>query len=455
MSKYFYQRKTSIFGSFFDRYFAQYLGKFFPKIFNKYEYRRITNGTEEMLNSGDNPLVSFKNIDIIYGSGRQKNKVIHDLSFNIYDGEVLSFVGESGSGKSTTGSALAGLVSHHFGQIKIGDLILPQNKSDIRGQILTSLVKTVQMIFQDPLSSLNPYKNIYTVVTEGIDNLEIKNKGAIKNIFFQNFLESTFYQISRILKQNSSLDQQQASYLKQSFSQKIATSIEEGSKFLFSELANFLQEQNALDLEIKTLLEEKHKEFIANQDKSTSKLKRQLVVELLASVGLDESVLDRFPLEFSGGQQQRIGICRALLVRPKILIADEPISALDVSIQAQIINIFKDLKEKYNLTILFISHDLRMVEYISDRIAVVHRGRLLEIGPTQEIINNFLHPYTKSLIEAIPTIESNRESLVGYIYNPQVHNYTTENQPHWINLGNNHFILATEEEVAKWQKGEY
>lgn len=455
MSKYFYQRKTSIFGSFFDKYFAQYLGKYFPKIFNKYEYRRITDGTEEMLNNGDAPLVSFKNIDIIYGHGRQKNKVIHDLSFNIYDGEVLSFVGESGSGKSTTGSALAGLVSHHFGQIKIGDLILPQNKSEIRGELLTSLVKTVQMIFQDPLSSLNPYKNIYTVVTEGIDNLELKNKGAIKKLFFQNFLESTFYQISKILKEKSSLSDQQITDLKQLFSKEISIDIEQGSRFLFKSLQDLLKSKNSFDIEIKNLLEQKNKEFIDNQDKNTSQLKRQLVVELLASVGLDESVLDRFPLEFSGGQQQRIGICRALLVRPKILIADEPISALDVSIQAQIINIFKDLKEKYNLTILFISHDLRMVEYISDRIAVVHRGRLLEIGPTQEIMNNFLHPYTKSLIEAIPTIESNRESLVGYVYNLQVHNYTKDTQPHWINLGNNHFILATEQEVAKWQKGEY
>lgn len=176
---------------------------------------------------------------------------------------------------------------------------------------------------------------------------------------------------------------------------------------------------------------------------------------MLKSVGLDESVLKRFPLEFSGGQQQRIGISRALVLRPKLLIADEPISALDVSIQAQVINIFKDLKQKYNLTILFISHDLRMVEYISDRIAVINKGKLLEIGPTKEIMQNFLHPYTKSLMEAIPAIDSTSKSLLGYVYDPQIHEYSEDNQPEWVNLGNNHFVLATKDEVSQWKKGVY
>ncbi len=154
-----------------------------------------------------------------------------------------------------------------------------------------------------------------------------------------------------------------------------------------------------------------------------------MVIDILKQVGLDDTVLGRFPLEFSGGQQQRLGICRAVVLRPKLLIADEPISALDVSIQAQVINIFNELKEKYHLTILFIAHDLRMVEYISDRIAVINRGTLLEIGPTDEIINNPYHPYTKSLLDAVPSIEKEKGSLMGNIYDHKIHNYTEDYQP--------------------------
>ncbi|SFW05742.1 peptide ABC transporter ATP-binding protein [Chlamydia abortus] len=150
---------------------------------------------------------------------------------------------------------------------------------------------------------------------------------------------------------------------------------------------------------------------------------------MLKGVGFDESVLGRFPLEFSGGQQQRLGICRSIILKPKILIADEPISALDVSIQAQVINIFNEFKEKFNLTILFIAHDLRMVEYISDRIAVINKGTLLEIGKTKEIIHNPVHPYTKSLLDAIPSIEAKKGSLLGYQYDTNIHTYDENNQP--------------------------
>ncbi|WP_434337133.1 ABC transporter ATP-binding protein [Mesomycoplasma conjunctivae] len=436
MKKYFYQEKKTLFGNS--------------------SYRLLTPGTLEMLNSdGREPLVSFQNVDVTYGSGAKKNKVIHDLSFNIYDGEVLSFVGESGSGKSTTGSALAGLVSHSHGQIKIGDLVLPQNKNKIKGKLLQKLVGSVQMIFQDPLSSLNPFKNIFAVVSEGIDNLEAQQKGAIKKIFFDNYNETSFYNIVSMLKKNQQINDEQYQSLKSFYQQIYEQNHSSVSHFLYDHIYSYLNSMGIQYPPIFFYLQQRVDELKKLENATTNQLKYQLVLELLASVGLDSSILKRFPLEFSGGQQQRIGISRALILKPKILIADEPISALDVSIQAQIINIFKDLKEKYNLTILFISHDLRMVEYISDRIAVINRGRLLEIGPTKEIINNFVHPYTKSLIEAIPTIESQGGSLLGYVYNPAMHNYDENNQPEWLNLGNNHFVLATKEELRRWKSGDY
>ncbi|MCP9306541.1 ABC transporter ATP-binding protein [Mesomycoplasma ovipneumoniae] len=424
---------------------------FFGKIVRQ-TWRQLTPGVKKMLeSSGEKPIVSFENVDITYGTGNRKNKVIHDISFNIYEGEVLSFVGESGSGKSTTGSALAGLVPRSFGKITINNLELPKNTRKIRAKILDELVSNVQMIFQDPLSSLNPYKNIYDVVTEGIVNLEQRKKGSIKQLFSQHYYQNTFENLVKILK-SQKIPQNLINQISDQF-YKNTTQISVSD--LFANLINYLKKISSIHPNIVDFIQKKSL-FLKNfLEKPTKDVTYKYVTDMLASIGLDSSVLSRFPLEFSGGQQQRIGICRALLLRPKILVADEPISALDVSIQAQIINIFKDLKEKYNLTIFFISHDLRMVEYISDRIAVVYRGRILEIGPTKEITQKFLHPYTKSLIESIPTIESKGESLAGFIYDPKMHKYSESNQPEWIDLGNNHYILATFSEVKRWKLGDY
>ncbi|WP_069098251.1 ABC transporter ATP-binding protein [Mesomycoplasma ovipneumoniae] len=424
---------------------------FFGKIVRQ-TWRQLTPGVKKMLeSSGEKPIVSFENVDITYGTGNRKNKVIHDISFNIYEGEVLSFVGESGSGKSTTGSALAGLVPRSFGKITINNLELPKNTRKIRAKVLDELVSNVQMIFQDPLSSLNPYKNIYDVVTEGIVNLEQRKKGSIKQLFSQHYYQNTFENLVKILK-SQKMPQNLINQISDQF-YKNTTQISVSD--LFANLINYLKKISSIHPNIVDFIQKKSL-FLKNfLEKPTKDVTYKYVTDMLASIGLDSSVLSRFPLEFSGGQQQRIGICRALLLRPKILVADEPISALDVSIQAQIINIFKDLKEKYNLTIFFISHDLRMVEYISDRIAVVYRGRILEIGPTKEITQKFLHPYTKSLIESIPTIESKGESLAGFIYDPKMHSYSESNQPEWIDLGNNHYILATFSEVKRWKLGDY
>lgn len=424
---------------------------FFGKIV-KNIYRALTPGIEKMLEfKGKSPIVSFRNVDITYGSGSRKNKVIHDISFNIYEGEVLSFVGESGSGKSTTGSALAGLVPRSFGQIVINGFELPKNIRKIKAKILGKIVSNVQMIFQDPLSSLNPYKNIYDVITEGLVNLEQRQKGSTKILFSQHYYQNTFETLVSALKKQK---------ISPEIIQQINNNFYKNTKDipvenLFKTLINYLEKLRVIETKIIDYIQKKSLFLQDFLKKPLKDITYKYVIDMLASVGLDSSVLSRYPLEFSGGQQQRIGICRALLLRPKILVADEPISALDVSIQAQIINIFKDLKEKYNLTIFFISHDLRMVEYISDRIAVIYRGRILEIGPSKEIIKNFLHPYTKSLIESIPTIESKRGSLAGYVYDPKMHQYDEKNQPQWINLGNNHYILATFAELKRWKLGDY
>ena len=177
----------------------------------------------------------------------------------------------------------------------------------------------------------------------------------------------------------------------------------------------------------------------------------QKVYELLRTVGLNEQHASRYPHEFSGGQRQRIGIARALAVEPKFIIADEPISALDVSIQAQVVNLLRKLQKENGLTYLFIAHDLSMVKYISDRIGVMHKGKLVELGTADELYENPLHPYTKSLLSAIPLPDPDYEKTRKRIkYDPSMHDYSTES-PEWVEIRPGHFIYGSKSELEQYE----
>lgn len=188
---------------------------------------------------------------------------------------------------------------------------------------------------------------------------------------------------------------------------------------------------------------------IHQPEKSRSERKDK-IVELLEKVGLSKDHISRYPHEFSGGQLQRIGIARALAVKPKFIIADESISALDVSIQAQVVNLMKDLQRDYNLTYLFIAHDLSMVKYISDRIGVMHKGKLVEIASSDEIYNNAIHPYTKSLLSAIPHSDPNYErKRIRIKYDSSIHKYDIE-EPKFHKISETHSVFCSEEELKKY-----
>lgn len=182
------------------------------------------------------------------------------------------------------------------------------------------------------------------------------------------------------------------------------------------------------------------------------KERTQTVYELLRTVGLNEQHAGRYPHEFSGGQRQRIGIARSLAIQPKFIIADEPISALDVSIQAQVVNLLRKLQKEKGLTYLFIAHDLSMVKYISDRIGVMHHGRLVELTTAEELYANPLHPYTKSLLSAIPLPDPEHERhRVRIKYDPKMHDYS-EHQPKWLEIRPGHFIFGSDPEFAEYEK---
>lgn len=178
--------------------------------------------------------------------------------------------------------------------------------------------------------------------------------------------------------------------------------------------------------------------------------REEMVLNMLNKVGLSKDHAGRYPHEFSGGQRQRIGIARALITSPDFIIADEPISALDVSIQAQVVNLLNDLKDEFGLTYLFIAHDLSMVKYISDRIGVMHLGKLVELGTSNQINENPIHPYTKSLLSAIPLPDPDYELTSTRIsYDKSLVDY---NEGQWIEVEPNHFVLGTPDEVDKWKK---
>lgn len=185
---------------------------------------------------------------------------------------------------------------------------------------------------------------------------------------------------------------------------------------------------------------------------SSKEERKKRVYELLETVGLNKEHANRYPHEFSGGQRQRIGIARALAVEPKFIIADEPISALDVSIQAQVVNLLRKLQKENGLTYLFIAHDLSMVKYISDRIGVMYKGKLVELASSDDLYENPLHPYTKSLLSAIPLPDPDYEKTRKRIkYNPSIHNYSTES-PEWIEIRPGHFIYASKSELINYEK---
>ena len=301
-------------------------------------------------------LIEVKDLQITFGTGRRKFVAVDHVNFDIYKGETFALVGESGSGKTTIGRAIV-----RINPISAGEILFKGQR--ITGKISHALDKEVirkmQMIFQDPMASLNERAKVDYIVSEGLIN---------------------------------------------------------------------------------------HHLYTDEEDR------KRKVEDALREVGLLPEFASRFPHEFSGGQRQRIGIARALIMEPEFIVADEPISALDVSIRAQVLNLLNRLKASRGLTYLFIAHDLSVVRFISDRIAVIHKGEIVELAETEELFRHPLHPYTKALLSAAPIpdpeLEKKKKLLV---YDPSVHDYSVD-KPQWVEILPGHFVNGNERELDGYRK---
>lgn len=303
------------------------------------------------------PLLEVRNLKQYFRiGGKEPLRAAENVSFEIYPGETYSLVGESGSGKSTVGRSVIRLYTPTGGKIffKGKDISGKTDKETAR-----MLRTKMQMIFQDPMASLNPRKRIGDIIGEGLD--------------------------------------------------------------------------------IHKLYKDKRE-------------REEKIKAMLKKVGLSPDHYDRYPHQFSGGQRQRVGIARALVMNPDLIIADECISALDVSIQAQVVNLMKDIQAETGTAYLFIAHDLSMVKYVSDRIGVLHLGHLLETGTTEEIFSNPVHPYTRSLVSAIPS----PDPLTEKKRKAETYDKEEEGVDYDVGemrlVGGTHYVSSTEEELEKWLK---
>ncbi len=300
--------------------------------------------------TGDS-LIEVRDLRIAFGERRRRFEAVRGVSFDIRQGETFGLVGESGSGKTSIGRAIIRVYQASGGEVLYkGERISGKIAKDLDRRV----TREIQMIFQDPMASLNERAKVDYIVSEG--------------------LYSTEKHLSREERQ-------------------------------------------------------------------------ERVRRALLDVGLLPEFASRFPHEFSGGQRQRIGIARALVMNPQFIIADEPISALDVSIRAQVLNLMSALQRDRGLTYLFISHDLSVMRFICDRIAVIHRGLLVELADTEQLFRLPLHPYTQALLSAVPLPNPAWEKKKSpIIYDESVHDYSVD-KPLWREIEPGHYVLANEQET--------
>ena len=434
------------------------------KIYNK--YRTWDDAEDEVEYDESQPLLRVEDLCQYFRLGKRDLRAVDHVSFDIKKGEVFGLVGESGCGKTTTGRSIIKIYD-----ITGGDVYFKGKRICAGSRTYTDAIKAARKQAKADIAPLlaDTKANPANKAANEAKIAEIKSKLAEVVAENREKIARAYYDQKKVDKVHSA---KLVKKLDEEYLPKIAEAEQSGDEEKLSELKKKYKKERhiAKHTKLVTQIQMIFQDPIASLDPrmtvrdiiaeglvingiTDQDYINEKVYEILETVGLVREHADRYPHEFSGGQRQRIGIARAVVMQPEMIIADEPVSALDVSIQAQVINLLNDLRERLGLTILFIAHDLSVVKYFSDRIGVMYFGKMVELADSDELFNNPLHPYTKSLLSAIPLPDPIYEKQRTRVtYNPIVaHDYSVD-QPSLREITPGHFVYCNDAEEAKYKE---
>ena len=395
--------------------------------------------------------------------GRRDLKAVDDVSFEIKKGEAFGLVGESGCGKTTTGRSIIKLYN-----ITSGNVYFKGQRVGAGTRAYKDAIKVARSEASKKIKALRAEKTEDEArqaeikaeiekINRELGEVVDKNRALIREANTDNKGVDKQYAASLVKAleaeyeekfKNAEGNEEELKVLKKEF--KTRCRVAKKSK-LITQIQMIFQDPIA-SLDPRMTVRDIIAEGLIINGITDKNYINEKVYEILEMVGLVREHADRYPHEFSGGQRQRIGIARAVIMQPEMIIADEPISALDVSIQAQVINLLNDLRDRLGLTIMFIAHDLSVVKYFSDRIGVMYFGKMVELADSDELFKNPLHPYTKSLLSAIPLPDPVYEKQrVRVTYNPLAEHDYSVNQPTFREITPGHFVYCNDEEEAKYR----
>ena len=368
-------------------------------------------------------------------------KAVDDVNFEVKKGEVFGLVGESGCGKTTTGRSIIKLYD-----ITGGDVYFKGKRIAAGRSRYIDAIKAAREEYKNSAKTAEDKAKMTAIVAENKQKIKaaLKDQKNCDKEYIAEQVALVEEKYRKLLADASGEEKKvlEAEYKKELYKAKRTR--------LVTQIQMIFQDPIA-SLNPRMTVREIIAEGLVIQGEKDQKVIDEKVYEMLELVGLVREHASRYPHEFSGGQRQRIGVARAIIMNPDLIIADEPVSALDVSVQAQVINLLNELREKFGLTILFIAHDLSVVKYFSDRIGVMYYGKMVEMASSDELFKNPLHPYTKSLLSAIPLpdpiYEKSRKRIV---YNPLVEHDYSEQQPTFREIAPGHFVQCNDAEFEKY-----
>ncbi len=381
--------------------------------------------------------------------GSSELKAVDDVSFDIKKGEVFGLVGESGCGKTTTGRSIIKIYDITSGDIffkgiRIGAGVrsYKNKKREAKKEYLENKSKET-----DPAKLAAMKQEYKAVVSE--QNKQIK---AAKHDQKKCDKEYQKKRVVEVKEQYLPMIEKASESEKSSIRKEYNNELRKAKKTKLVTQIQMIFQDPIASLDPRMTVREIISEGLIIQGERNKEVINKKVYEMLELVGLVREHASRYPHEFSGGQRQRIGVARSIIMNPELIIADEPVSALDVSIQAQVINLLNDLRKQFGLTIMFIAHDLSVVKYFSDRIGVMYFGKMVELATSEELFKNPLHPYTKSLLSAIPLPDPDYEKQrKRIVYNPlESHDYSVS-KPSMHEITPGHLIYCNDEELEKYR----